>query len=270
MAGILTGDLYVVDLSGTSGDANTTLVESLRGEHVLELGGGFARTMVLTGKGIARAVAPGSTSADPVEELGGLEGQLAQVAFGQKHTAALTHSGQVFTMGDGAIGQLGHGTTVKSAQPKMVSVLANRAVAQVACGKGHSLALTAEGDVYSWGAGDEGQLGLGRPAPSLVPRYLSAMQATPVALIATGAAHAVALSVYGRVYTWGEAVCGQLGLGKPLRAKASPMEVPGLPARTCPPCTYTHVHRSCVWHAHRCPGCPTSSRSRAASATRRR
>ena len=239
MSGILTGDLFVVDLSAT--DDNTTLVEDLRGEHVLELGGGFARTVVLTGKGVARVVVPGSSEAAALVELGSLDGQLAQVAFGLRHTLALTHGGQVFTVGDGRSGQLGHGMTEQSAQPRQVSILANRAVAQVACGKGHSLALTIEGNVYSWGAGEKGQLGLGRPMPYLVPRYLSAMQSTPISLIAAGVAHTVALSVYGNVYAWGEALCGQLGLGKPLRSKPSPVEVPGLPDVKSVSCGEVHT-----------------------------
>ena len=79
----------------------------------------------------------------------------------------------------------------------LVGGIASRAAAQVACGKTHSVALTAEGDVYTWGAGDEGQLGTGRTAPSFVPRYLTALQGTPIAMIATGAGHCAALSVYG-------------------------------------------------------------------------
>lgn len=220
MSGILTGDLFTVDLGE---GAEPTIIEAARGEHVLELSGGYARTMILTGKGIARFVAPGSTEATPAADLGGLENQLAQVAFGSKHTCALTHSGQVYTFGDGSIGQLGHGTTTgRVTQPRQVGVLADRAVAQVACGKGHTLALTDKGDVYSWGCGDSGQLGLGRPQPNFVPRYVSALQGTPVAMIATGAAHAAVLSVYGRVYTWGEGICGQLGLGRPLIDQVTP------------------------------------------------
>ena len=219
-----TGDLFAADL-GSTDDAPPTLVEALRGEHILEMSGGFARTLILTGKGVARRAVPGSQEAAPVAELSGLDGMLAQVAFGSKHIAALTHSGQVYTLGVGAEGQLGHGNTANCAEPRLVESLASRPVAQVACGKSHSIGLTAEGDVYTWGAGDEGQLGTGRTAPAYVPRYLSALQGTPVAMISAGAAHCAALSVYGRIYTWGEARCGQLGLGKPLTSQTLPVEV---------------------------------------------
>ena len=226
LPGLTTGDMYVVDLSDGSAP---TLVESLRGEHVLEMSGSFAKTALLTGRGVAKKASTGSSEAEAYAELSGLDGMLAQVAFGAKHTVALTHTGEVYTLGSGECGQLGHGNTSSCDQPKLVQTLANRAVAQVACGKAHTLALTAEGDIYSWGAADDGQLGIGRTSPSFVPRYLSALQGTPIAMIASGAAHCAALSVYGRVFTWGEALCGQLGLGTPLRSQASPCEVPDLP-----------------------------------------
>jgi hypothetical protein len=255
MSGILTGDLYVLDLGEARCSPN--VVEELRGEHVLDLAGGFARTMVLSGKGIARSVAPGSSDAPLVEVLGGgLEEQLAQVAFGSKHVAALTHDGQLYTLGSGVCGQLGHGNTMDGDAPRMVSVLDGRAIAQVACGRSHSLALTSEGDVYSWGAGESGQLGLGKMAPSFTPRYVSALQSTPIALVTTGAAHVAALSVYGRVYTWGEAMCGQLGLGKPLRNQPLPMEV-GLLPLPHPLCFRRHA---AALRTRECPlECPLSA-----------
>ena len=96
-----------------------------------------------------------------------------EVAFGSKHVAAL-HTQARSTR---------HGQR-RPAGPRQHERLYRAAiggrpglgpVAQVACGKSHCLALTAEGDVYSWGASDEGQLGTGRTAPAFVPRYLSAL-----------------------------------------------------------------------------------------------
>ena len=239
---VCTGDTYSVSLDDGP-DVAPPIVEALRGQHVLDVAAGFARTLVLAGSGCAlRVPADACTEAVAMEELGGLDGQLAQVAFGSKHLAALTHAGQVYTLGGGGEGQLGHGTTGNdSGEPQLVSGLSERAVAQVACGKGHALALTAEGDVYSWGRGDEGQLGTGRTAPSFVPRYLSSLQGTPIACISSGAAHCAALSVYGRVYTWGEALCGQLGHGKPLHSKKTPCEVAALPDAVSIACGEFHT-----------------------------
>ena len=93
---LTTGDVYAWDLSDPTADP-PTLVESLRGEHVLELSGAFAKLALLTGHGIAKRAEPGSVESSSVESLSGLNNMLAQVAFGAKHMAALTHSGQVYT-----------------------------------------------------------------------------------------------------------------------------------------------------------------------------
>ena len=51
-------------------------------------------------------------------------------------------------------------------------VCASQGVRQIACGARHVLALCDTGDVYAWGAGTSGQLGLGKtksyPSPQLV------------------------------------------------------------------------------------------------------
>ena len=48
-----------------------------------------------------------------------------------------------------------------ASQPPPSLAIAAAVVAQVACGWRHTVAVTAEGRVYSWGRGVDGQLGLG-------------------------------------------------------------------------------------------------------------
>eukprot|EP00960_Hanusia_phi_P070862 767416-Hanusia_phi.AAC.3 len=45
-----------------------------------------------------------------------------------------------------------------------------RRVTMMGCGEYHSVCLTEDGDVYTWGKGSDGQLGLGRRESSPVPR----------------------------------------------------------------------------------------------------
>ena len=63
----------------------------------------------------------------------------------------------------GESGQLGLGATcrAKSALNEWVKVipLGGRKVISIACGSRHSAAVTAVGDVYTWGRGFEGQTG---------------------------------------------------------------------------------------------------------------
>ena len=63
--------------------------------------------------------------------------------------------------GQGRDGRLGHGDQEHQLLPKKVEALAGQRVIAVSAGGEHSLTLTADGSVWSWGFGVEGQLGHG-------------------------------------------------------------------------------------------------------------
>ena len=232
-AGIMSlGDLYIVDSADP--ELQPRLVESLRGLRVHELAAGFQRTLILTGSGEAQSVT------HTVDQLSGLDGQLAQVAFGGSHMLALTRTGQVYTLGDGSLGQLGHGAAVSCAEPRLLSQLASKVVAQVVCGQSHSMALTDYGDVFSWGRGFEGQLGLGAQEVTLCPKYVHTFAGTPIAQLAAGGNHSAALSGAGLVYCWGEALSGQVGTGRK-SSVGSPVQIEGLPPCKAISCGFNHT-----------------------------
>ena len=72
----------------------------------------------------------------------------------------MTEEGSLYAVGKGNFGSLGLGGTVFSAGPKLINKLSNKKIVSIACGMYHTLALSNIGDVYSWGRGFEGQLGL--------------------------------------------------------------------------------------------------------------
>lgn len=94
-----------------------------------------------------------------------LEGQSAvaiqHVACGDLFTACLTDRGILMTYGSGANGCLGHGNLNDVTQAKIVEALLGYEIVQVSCGASHVLAVTNENEVFSWGRGDNGRLGLG-------------------------------------------------------------------------------------------------------------
>lgn len=55
-------------------------------------------------------------------------------------------------------------------RPSRVQALAGKAVVQLAAGLSHSVALTADGEVWTFGSGQEGQLGLGHTHSEPSPR----------------------------------------------------------------------------------------------------
>lgn len=81
-------------------------------------------------------------------------------ACGAAHTCVATADGKVFAFGDGTVGQLGNGAVHGSLLPvEVAGALQNEKALQVACGHAHSAAVTIGGRLYTWGDGDNGQLG---------------------------------------------------------------------------------------------------------------
>ncbi|XP_033844012.1 probable E3 ubiquitin-protein ligase HERC4 [Periophthalmus magnuspinnatus] len=87
-------------------------------------------------------------------------------------------------------------------------------VCQVSCGSQHSLALTKDGEVFSWGVDSRGQLGVGKSEPGVCrPQPVRSVQDLPVVLVAAGGEQSFCLTVSGGVWSWGHNCNGQLGLG---------------------------------------------------------
>ncbi|CDP00277.1 unnamed protein product [Coffea canephora] len=71
-------------------------------------------------------------------------------------------------------------------------------------------------EVWSWGAGTEGQLGTGKLQDEHNPQLLNSLSsfAGPIPFLSCGGAHVIALTPGGRVLTWGRGTSGQLGHGE--------------------------------------------------------
>lgn len=97
----------------------------------------------------------------PVQGLSGLN--LVDIAAGGWHSTALTDEGEVYGWGRGEHGRLGFGEDKSSKMvPQRVQYLAGEDIVQVSCGGTHSVALTRDGRIFTYGRGDHGRLGYGR------------------------------------------------------------------------------------------------------------
>ncbi|GFO13285.1 serine/threonine-protein kinase nek8 [Plakobranchus ocellatus] len=126
----------------------------------------------------AETLMPGATEgSSPTLIPRYLEGQAAvtiqHVACGDLFTACLTDRGILMTFGSGVNGCLGHGNCNDVAQAKIVEALLGYEVVQVSCGASHVLAVTNEHEVFAWGRGDNGRLGLGDYASCTSPQPVS-------------------------------------------------------------------------------------------------
>ena len=128
------------------------------------------------------------------------------------HTLALTEEGHVFSWGDGDYGKLGHGNAATHKTPKQIlGPLTGKVIVQISAGYRHSAAVTADGQLFTWGEGDFGRLGHGdsqfRFVPTLVKDIL-------VGSVSCGAAHTLALSSDGKTaWSFGAGDHGKLGHG---------------------------------------------------------
>jgi alpha-tubulin suppressor-like RCC1 family protein len=98
-------------------------------------------------------------------------------------------------------------------KPALVQKLWGAGIIAIDAGDYQSVALAADGRVWTWGRGAHGALGLGSTDDAVHPEPVKTLARRPIAAIAAGGGHMVALSVRRRIYTWGCNSSGQLGLG---------------------------------------------------------
>ena len=120
--------------------------------------------------------------------------------------------------------QLGDGTS-NSLSNAPVTALGLHFVTAVAAGGRHSLALLANGSVYSWGNNEFGQLGNGSSATGNLPAVVPGLSG--VKAIAAGNNHSLALLSGGTVMAWGDGEEGELGNGTTKESEV-PVAVKGL------------------------------------------
>jgi alpha-tubulin suppressor-like RCC1 family protein len=138
---------------------------------------------------------------------------VVSVSCGLRHTLAVAASGQIFSWGYGGEGRLGHG--YGDAADRLVPCLISAArfrgarIGMSAAGWEHSVAVTEEGEVYSWGFGGMGRLGVGdsghRWSPTLVAAGFG--RGKRIELVAAGKSHTAAVGKDGALYTWVRSGC---------------------------------------------------------------
>lgn len=174
------------------------------------------------------------------EAGGGTEGEVdifraTRVAAGDSISAALSEDGQVrvwgsFRSNDGLLGFDGQvGSSKMQFQPVSLPALQQHSFSQIACGDDHILALTTTGLVYTWGNGQQLQLGRRiierRKINGLNPEKVGLRD---VVLIGTGAYHSFAVDKKGNVYGWGLNSLKQVGIDSEEDTVATPRLIPSL------------------------------------------
>ena len=198
------------------------LVRVASGQQRHTIGGGTHHSLVVkdgelfsSGWGLFGQLGHGNRTnqSQPKRVVALAKERAVSVAAGKNHSLALTAEGALFSFGLGAYGRLGHGDTENPPQPKLVAALAKERVVSVAAGMSHSLALTAEGALLSFGYGAYGRLGHGDTANLTQPKRVVALAKERIVGVAAGDDHSLALTAEGALFSFGWCLFGQLGHG---------------------------------------------------------
>lgn len=117
---------------------------------------------------------------------------VTQISLGNYHAALATRTGQAYTWGWGALGQLGHGDGNSKTEP--THVLSLYSVHQIECGTKFTAAVTLFGELYVFGENEQGQLGVGNTQRQLSPVQCKRLAPYTVTNISCGASHMCAVS----------------------------------------------------------------------------
>jgi len=173
--------------------------------------------------------------------FGKYNNRIKDISAGTVHNLALTDDNKIFSWGSSQGGQLGlseqyllaqpgYKTTFFLSTPSLVSVLNNKKenqeIIKIGCGEAHSLALNIKGQVYSWGFGSNGQLGLGfcedsfEPGTGLTksrkftPEFIDYLENEKIIDIKCGKTFSMFINDKNELYACGVNDLNQLGLNE--------------------------------------------------------
>lgn len=164
---------------------------------------------------------------------------IVDISAGSGHNCALRQDNTLWCWGLNNSGQLGQGDNFDA--PAFATAVPDlEDIHQVNAGSLHTCATGAEGQLWCWGRGQDGQIGDGQTSPRYSPTPVDL--AAPVIDVATGQFHTCAATADGTVYCWGRNSDGQLGQGMTGDPIAEPTEVANL----------ENIHSVTAGAAHTC------------------
>ncbi|KAF9363370.1 hypothetical protein BGX34_004318 [Mortierella sp. NVP85] len=198
---------------------------ALNDEQIVDIAAGGMHNMALTAEGKLwswgvndqRTLGRSGDEYTPLPVEGLDTVKIVKVACSDSLTVALTEDGYVYTWGTfrSAEGILGH-SKEKEVQELPTIVHGIHDVVDIATGTDHVLALDSKGMVYSWGNGQQMQLGrrivARRMLNGLTPESVGAKG---IAKVGAGSYHSFGIDKDGKAYSWGLNTYGQCGNDDP-------------------------------------------------------
>jgi len=145
------------------------------------------------------------------------------IATGYYHSLALDAGGNLWTWGHNVVGQLGNGTAHGTVTTP-TQIATGTTFTAIAGGGVYSLALDADGDLWTWGNDGHGQLGNGA-ATGDVTTPTQITSGTSFTNLKGGRVHSLALDADGNLWTWGSDDSGELGNGAATGDVTTPTQI---------------------------------------------
>ena len=130
---------------------------------------------------------------------------ITHISCGQNHTVCIDDGGRVYSWGWAKYGQLGLGTRTNQRYPQMISdeIFLTKNIQQVSCGDRHSVAVATNGEIFTFGSGEHGQLGHGNNNDQYVPSQIESLATTKMVFSSCGSIHTAVLSDDGKLFIFG-------------------------------------------------------------------
>lgn len=150
-------------------------------------------------------------------------GELTMVTVVEKpfFSLAIGNDGNLYAWGKNDFGYLGTGDKLPRETPTLLTLPEGVKPVSIEVGDKHSMVLGTDGNVYTWGANDWGQLGTGDNVYRYTPTLVSLPGNVKFKTATTYDYHTIAIGTDGNIYTWGINNGGLLGVGDEL-ARSTP------------------------------------------------
>nr|XP_020031209.1 serine/threonine-protein kinase Nek9 isoform X2 [Castor canadensis] len=149
-----------------------------------------------------------------VEKLQGKA--IHQVSCGDDFTVCVTDEGQLYAFGSDYYGCMGVDKVAgpEVLEPMQLNFFLSNPVEQVSCGDNHVVVLTRNKEVYSWGCGEYGRLGLDSEEDYYTPQRVDVPKALIIVAVQCGCDGTFLLTQSGKVLACGLNEFNKLGLNQ--------------------------------------------------------
>nr|XP_010316559.1 PH, RCC1 and FYVE domains-containing protein 1 isoform X1 [Solanum lycopersicum] len=130
-----------------------------------------------------------------------------QVSCASTLTAALSSTGKVYMMGSAVHGQLGNPEAKDKSLVLVQGKLREEFITEISSGSYHVAVLTSRGSVYTWGKGENGQLGLGDTKDRSWPTLVESLRDRQVEHIACGSSTTAAICLHKSASSTDQSSC---------------------------------------------------------------